>query len=119
MTAKRMRPRGFHARFARARGVPFHAVRLGLNPGKRTGARAQGECDTTLPWSRVELIRMDRSFCDAMRREMARGTERARGPAPKLAATRLARRFDPAPRRSGCSSAAALCAEIGDAERMW
>jgi hypothetical protein len=119
MTAERTRPRGFYARLARARGVSFHAVYLQLNPDKRTCARAQRECDATLPWSRVELIRMDRAFCDAMRREIARGTERARGPAARSAVVRLARRLHPAPRRSGCSSAAALCAEIGDTDRIW
>jgi hypothetical protein len=119
MTAERTRPRGFYARLARARGVPFHAVYLELNPDKRTCARAQRECDATLPWSRVELVRMDRAFCDAVRREMARGTERARGPAARPAVVRLTRRLDPAPHRSGCSSAAALCAEIGDPERTW
>jgi hypothetical protein len=119
MTAGRTRPRGFHARLAPARGVPFHAVDLQRDSDKRTCARAQRECDATLPWSRVELVRMDRAFCDAVRREMARGTERARGPAARPAAVRLARRLHPAPHRSGCSSAAALCAEIGDTDRIW
>ena len=120
MPARRAKPpHGFYARLARARGVPFHAVYLELNPDKRTCARARHECDATLPWSRVELIRMDRAFCAAMRREMARGSERARGPAAASAASRLIRWFHAAPLRSGCSSAAALCAETGDDERMW
>jgi hypothetical protein len=97
MTPKRRRPHGFYARLA----------------------RAQHECDATLPWSLVELIRMDRAFCDAVRREIARGTERARGPVPKPPATRLIRRLHPTPRRSGPSSPAELCAEIGDRDRFW
>lgn len=119
MTPKRRRPHGFYARRARARGVPFHAVYLERNSDQRTYVRAQHECDATLPWSRVELIRMDRAFCDAVRREIARGTERARGPVPKPPATRLIRRLDATPRRSGPSSPAELCAEIGDRDRFW
>ncbi|HXW25311.1 MAG TPA: hypothetical protein VEK73_11220 [Xanthobacteraceae bacterium] len=106
MTAARRRPRGFYARLARARGVPFHAVYLALNPDKRAHARAQHECDASLPWSRVELIRMDRAFCDAVRREIACGTERARAPAPKPVAARPVRRCRATPRRAGSSSAA-------------
>lgn len=119
MRRERKRPRGFYARLARARGVPFHAVYLQLNPDKRPWMRAQHECDATLPWSRVDLIRMDRAFCDAVRREMVRGTERARGPAPKPAAARAIRPVHPSPRRSGASSPAELCAEIGERDRFW
>ena len=69
MTRAQQRPRGFYARLARARGVPFHAVYLELNPDKRPCVRARQECDASWPWSRGELERMDRAFGDAMRRE--------------------------------------------------
>jgi hypothetical protein len=95
MTATRKRPHGFHAR------------------------SAQRECDGTLPWSRIELIRMDRAFCDAMRREIARGTEQAGERTAKPAASRPIRQFHPAPRRSGSSSPAAPRADSGKRERMW
>lgn len=96
-------------RLARRRGVPFDAVCLELNPDKRPAARAQGECATTPAWSPLELIRMDRAFCDAMRREIARGTEQARGSAAKPGGeARAIRRFPAAPSRSGCSSAGEL-----------
>jgi hypothetical protein len=119
MSAARKRPYGFYARLARRRGVPFHVVYLELNPDKRSAARARNECDATPPFSRIELIRMDRAFCDAMRREIARGTEQARRRPAAPAASRAVRRLYPGPRRSGASSPAALCAEIGDADRIW
>jgi hypothetical protein len=75
MTCAQQRPRGFYARLARARGVPVHVVYRELNPDKRPWVRAQQECDTSWPWSRDDLARMDRAFCDAVRREIARGTE--------------------------------------------
>jgi len=86
----RKRPRGFYARLARARGVAFGAVYLELNPGKWPCVRARHECDGTWPWSRGELEHMDRAFCAAVRREIARGTERPHGPAAKPALARAA-----------------------------
>lgn len=79
---------------------------------------APREWDGTLPWSRMELIHMDRAFCAAMRREIARGTEQAREP-PAKPAPRPIRHFRPAPRRSGSSSAAARCVDSVDRDRMW
>jgi hypothetical protein len=79
---------------------------------------APREWDGTLPWSRIELIHMDRTFCAAMHREIARGTEQAREP-PAKPASRPIRRFRPAPRRSGSSSAAARCVDSVDRDRMW
>jgi hypothetical protein len=76
MTRAKKRPRGFYARLARARNVPAHAVYRELNPDKLPCVRAEHECDATWPWSRDELERMDRAFCDAVRREIACGTER-------------------------------------------
>jgi hypothetical protein len=81
VTRARKRPRGFYARLARARGVSLNAVYRKLNPDKRPSARARHECDASPPWDPRELIRMDRAFCDAMRREIARGSERPRGAA--------------------------------------
>ena len=75
--------------------------------------------DANLPWSRRELAEMDRAFCDAMRREIARGSERPREPAGKRASARAIRRLQPTPRHSGASSAAALCAEAGEPDRFW
>ncbi|MBV8751862.1 MAG: hypothetical protein JO328_03285 [Hyphomicrobiales bacterium] len=94
MKRVRKRPRGFYARIARARGVAVGAIYLELNPDKWPCVRAQHECDATWPWSQQELARMDRAFCNAVLREIARGTEQARGPAPKPAAGR-ARRAPP------------------------
>ena len=79
MTRAKQRPRGFCARLARARGVPVQVVYRELNPGKLPCVRAQHECDASWPWNRDDLARMDRAFCDAVRREIARGTERPRG----------------------------------------
>ena len=72
------------------------------------------EDDDALPWSRLELMRMDRAFCRAMRRAIARGSEQPRAPAAKSAAVPVVRRFDPVMRRSGASSPAELCAELAD-----
>jgi hypothetical protein len=119
MTRARKRPHGFYARLARARGVPFHTVYLKLNPDKRPCAREKHECDGSPPWSRFDLIRMDRAFCDAVRREIARGTERARKPAAQAVGARVIRPVHPPPRRSGATSPADLCAELGDLERFW
>jgi hypothetical protein len=103
VTRAQKRPRGFYGRLARARGVSVYAVYLELNPDKRPCARAQHECDATWPWGRQELERMDRAFRDAVLREIARGTERPRGPAAKPAAVR-ANHPPPLPRRAGGSS---------------
>lgn len=102
MTRARKKPRGFYARLARARGVTLQVVYLELNRDKWLCARAQEECDATWPWSREYLARMDRAFCDAVRREIARGTERPRGRAATPAVTRT--RPAPLPRRAGGSS---------------
>jgi len=115
---RKRRRRGFYARLARARGVPFHTVYLALNPDKRPWVRAKHECDASLPWSRLELIRMDKAFCDAVRRAIARGTERPRGPVAKPTAARAIRRLHAAPLRSGVSSPAALCAETSESDRF-
>jgi hypothetical protein len=79
---------------------------------------APREWDGTLPWSRMELIHMDRAFCAAMRREIARGTEQALA-LPAKPASRPILRFRPAPRRSGSSSGAARCVDSVDRDRMW
>jgi hypothetical protein len=100
MSRPRKKPRGFYARLARARGVSMNAVHRALNPDTRPCAREKEECDAGLPWDPRELIRMDRAFCEAMQREIARGTERPRScaapPAP-----RAIRPGRPAPRRAG------------------
>jgi hypothetical protein len=77
----RKRPRGFYARLARASGMSVGAVYRQLNPKKRPCVREKHECDAREPWDPRELVRMDRAFCEAMQREIARGTERPRGPA--------------------------------------
>ena len=77
------------------------------------------EDDDAPPWSRLELIRMDRAFCDAMRRAIARGREKLREPAATPATPPTIRRFDPVPRRSGASSPAELCADLGDPDHIW
>jgi hypothetical protein len=117
MTRARKRPRGFYARLARARGMSLNAVYRRLNPSKRPWLRAKRECDAGPPWDPRELIRMDRAFCEAMRREIARGSERPRAPA----ATPAARTIRPArrsPRRPGASSTARPRAEIGERDRL-
>jgi hypothetical protein len=90
-----------------------------LECDRRSGTRAPHAGDAIPTWRSIDLIRMDRAFCDAMRREIARGSEQARGPAARSVAARAAHRFDPPPLRSGATSPAELCAEIGDAERFW
>jgi DNA-binding transcriptional regulator YdaS (Cro superfamily) len=72
------------------------------------------EDDDAEPWDRLELMRMDRAFCSAMRRAIARGSEKPRKPVPTPVTARVVRRFDPVPRRSGASSAAELCADLAD-----
>jgi hypothetical protein len=67
----------------------------------------------------MELIHMDRAFCAAMRREIARGTEQAREASAKSAAPRPIRQFRAAPRRSGSSSDAGRCVDSVDRDRMW
>src|SRR5215469_5660254 len=85
---RQKRPRSFYACLARARGVPLRTVYHELNPDKRPRVRAAQESDDWLPWSRLDLVRMDRRFCDAMRRAIARGTELPRGPTAKPIAAR-------------------------------
>jgi hypothetical protein len=116
MTRARKRPHGFHARRARARGASCHAVHRELKAKKRTRARAQDVGDETPPWSRMDLIRMDRAFCEAVRRAIARGTERARGAVAKPAPRRRAGRRPTSPRRSGASAAKAS-ADVGERDR--
>ncbi len=94
----------------------------GLTDKRRPRPTAQDErpFDTSPAFTRVRLLQMDAAFCAAMRREIGRGTERARRPAPKPApAGRVLRRVHPAPRHSGASSAAELCAEIGEKGGLW
>jgi hypothetical protein len=104
MTRPRKKPRGFYARLALARGASLNAVHRALNPETRPCAREKQECDASLPWDPCELICMDHAFCEAMQREIARGTERPRSfaapPAPR--AIRPARRV---PRRAGSFTA--------------
>jgi hypothetical protein len=108
------RPRGFYARLARARGVSVNAVYRKLNPDKRPCVREKHECDASLPWDPRELIRMDRAFCDAMQREIARGTERPRGPVAEPAAAPAPRPRRSSRRRSGAKSRA----EAGERDRL-
>ena len=70
-------------------------------------------------FTQAQLIEMDAAFCAAMRREIARGTERARGPERAPPAFRLIRIVHPPPLFSGASSAAELCAEIGERGGEW
>ena len=114
VTRARKRPRGFYTRLARARGVSLNAVYRKLNPDKRPSVRARHECDASPPWDPRELIRMDRAFCAAMRREIARGSERPRGAAITPAAARALRPRRPPPRRSGASSIPQSRAETGE-----
>jgi hypothetical protein len=67
----------------------------------------------------AQLLQMDAAFCAAMRREIARGTEQARGPDRAPPSARLIRIVHPPPLRSGASSAAELCAEIGEPGGWW
>lgn len=111
------RPRGFYARLARARGMSVNAVYRKLNPDKRPCVREKHECDASPPWDPRELIRMDRAFCDAMQREIARGTERPRGSGttPTPAHTLRAR---PASRRRSRASSTVQRAEAGKRDRV-
>ena len=70
-------------------------------------------------FTRAELLQMDAAFCAAMRREMARGSERARGPECAPPAVRAIRIVHPPPLYSGATSAAELCAEIGERGGDW
>lgn len=97
------RPCGFYARRARARRVSLQVVYLELNRDKWPCVRARQECDATWPWTQDELERMDRAFCDAVRREIARGSERPRGPAA-TPVVRPAPRVPSLPRRAGAAS---------------
>jgi hypothetical protein len=115
MRRARKRPRGFYVRLARARGVSLNAVYRKLNPDKRPCVREKRECDAREPWDPRELVRMDRAFCAAMEREIARGTERRRRPAIKPPP---ARRRCPSPRRTGASSTAHPRAEAGERDRL-
>ena len=117
MRRTRKRPRGFYARLARARGVSVNAVYRKLNPDKRPCVREKHECDASPPWDPRELIRMDRAFCEAMRREIARGSERPRGAAITPAAARALRPRRPSPRRSGATSLAQRRAKTGGRDR--
>jgi len=105
MSRRPKRPRGFYARLARARGVPLRTVYLELNPDKRPRNRVEQESDDWLSWSRLDLVRMDRAFCDAVARAIH---------AAQPTATRVLRRFEPVPLRSGATSPAEMCAEIGE-----
>lgn len=102
MKRARKRPRGFYARRARARGVSLQVVYLELNRDKWPCVRAQQECDATWPWTQDELERMDRAFCAAVRREIARGSERPHGPAAAPVVKRAPRAASP--RRTDASS---------------
>jgi DNA-binding transcriptional regulator YdaS (Cro superfamily) len=77
------------------------------------------EDDAAEPWDRLELMRMDRAFCAAMRRAIACGSEKPRGPVATPTAVRVVRRFDPVPRRSGASSPAESCVDLGDPDPIW
>jgi hypothetical protein len=114
----RKRPRGFYARLARARGVSFNVVYRELNPDKRPCVREKNECDAGPPWDERELIRMDRAFCEAMEREIARGTERPRGPMTKPVAARAPRPRRRSPRRSGAASTPQARANPGERDRL-
>jgi hypothetical protein len=82
--------------------------------------RARHECDEARLWSHKHLVRMDTAFCRAMTDAMAAGLEIERRPAPPPKADlRVLQHMRVVPRHSGCSSPAALCAELGSAEEMW
>ena len=118
MTRVRKRPRGFYARIARARGTSINAVYRKFNPDKRPCVREKDECDASPPWDPRDLVRMDRAFCEAMEREIARGTERPRGPVVQAAAPQSLRPCRPSPRRSGASSTVHPRAEAGERDRL-
>jgi hypothetical protein len=111
------RPRKFYARLARARGVSVNAVYRKLNPDKRPCVREKHECDASPPWDPRELIRMDRAFCEAMQREIARGTERPRGSGTTPAPAHALRPRSPSPRRSRASSTVRPRASVGKRDR--
>jgi hypothetical protein len=116
MSARRKRPRGFYARLARDRGVSFTAIYRKFNPDKRPCAREKLECDASRPWRPGELVRMDRAFCEAMEREIARGSERPRPFATQPAACAI-RPARPASRRSGATFPAKRRRDIGERDR--
>lgn len=78
MTRARKKPRGFYAQYARNNGMSLNAAHRKFNPDKRPCVRAKHECDAGPPWDEDELVKMDRAFCAAMEREIARGSERPR-----------------------------------------
>jgi hypothetical protein len=115
----RKRPRGFYVRRARASGMSLNAVYRKFNPDKRPCVREKQECDAREPWDPRELIDMDRAFCAAMEREIARGTERPRGPVINLPpAPAPALRRSPSRRRPRASSTAHPRAAPGARDRL-
>jgi hypothetical protein len=112
-------PRGYYAQLARAEGVTKTAIYLRENPDKRADHRARHECDAARLWSHKYLVRMDTAFRRAMTAAMAAGLEMQRGPAPLKTDLRVLQHVRVVPRHSGCSSPAALCAELGSAEQLW
>jgi hypothetical protein len=116
MSAPRKRPRGFYTRLARVHGVSVGAIYRKLNPGKRPCVREKQECDASPAWSERDLVRMDRAFCKAMEREIARGTERPRALAPQPAPPAI-RSVRPASRRSGATYPAERRARVGERNR--
>lgn len=111
--------RGYYAQLARAEGVTKTAIYLRENPDKRADHCARHECNATRLWSYKHLVRMDAAFRRAMTDAMAAGLETTRGPAPPPADLHVLQHLRVVPRHSGCSSPAALCAELGSAERLW
>jgi hypothetical protein len=81
MMRARRRPRGLCLPRARSRAPPVRAVDRRRKGGRRPELRAQDEDDAPFAWSRRDLIEMDRAFCAAMDRAIARGRERPRAPA--------------------------------------
>jgi hypothetical protein len=81
MTRARKRPHGLRLRRAPPRAPPLRGVRRRRTRGRRPELRAQDEDDAPFQWSRLDLIEMDRAFCAAMGRAIARGSERPRAPA--------------------------------------
>jgi hypothetical protein len=106
--------RRVHPRRAKRRAAPLRVPRRQSDTG--AVACAPPEVDETRPWSRMDLIDMDRAFCAAMERAIARGSERPRGPAAKSAAPRAIRRMHP--RRSRAARAAAG-ADMSERDRSW
>lgn len=70
-------------------------------------------------FTRAQLLQMDAAFCAAVRREVARGSEQARGPDRGPRTVRAIRIVHPPPLYSGATSAAELCAEIGERGGEW